>query len=89
MLPWNRRTRRAQYVPSSPGLPPPYRLPLLSSGVFSAKLTLCAERLARAPMLRVLGFCSAARRTFAPFPPLAFMSFPGPLQEPCTPTLGR
>lgn len=47
----------------------------LSGVFFSAKLTLCAQQLARAPMLRVLGFSSAARGTFSPSPPLAFMSF--------------
>lgn len=88
MLPWNRRTHRAQYVPSSPGLPPPYLLPLLSSGVFSAKLTLCAERLARAPMLRVLGFCSGARGTFAPSPPIRFHVFPKTAPETLHPDSG-
>lgn len=67
MQPRSCETSRARCVATSLGLPPLYLLlPLPSSRVFGAKLK---PVLVRAPILRVLGFCSAARGIFASFPP--------------------
>lgn len=60
---------RAGCVPTFPELPPLHLFPLPFSGVLGAKLKPCPGWRARAPILRVLGFCSAARGTFASFPP--------------------